>query len=208
MEYLESLFVNLKKESGDINEHLETLKNIASECNTVIEFGVRCMVSIFSFATSGCKNLLAYDIYHPAVFDKYKFDQLEIYCKKYRINFQFFQKDVLLLETIPECDLLFLDTIGTYFQCKCELTLFSKKVKKYIIIHDTDLYAEKDELSVSKEEWIGKYNSNEIIKSIIELDNNSFGLNKAIDEFLQSNKNWKLYRKYKNNNGLTILKKN
>jgi hypothetical protein len=208
MEYLESLFVNLKKESGDINEHLETLKNIASECNTVIEFGVRCMVSIFSFATSGCKNLLAYDINHPAGFDKYKFDQLEMYCKKYRINFQFFQKDVLLLETIPECDLLFLDTIGTYFQCKCELTLFSKKVKKYIIIHDTDLYAEKDELSVSKEEWIGKYNSNEIIKSIIKLDNNSSGLNKAIDEFLQSNKNWKLYRKYKNNNGLTILKKN
>lgn len=208
MEYLESLFVNLKKEKGDINEHLETLKNIASECNTVVEFGVRWMVSIFSFATSGCKNLLAYDINHPAGFDKYKFDQLEMYCKKYRINFQFFQKDVLLLETIPECDLLFLDTIATYFQCKCELTLFSNKVKKYIVIHDTDLYAEQDEMSVTKEEWINKYNSNEIIKSIIKFENNSSGLTKAINEFLELNPEWEVFEKYTNNNGLTILKRN
>ena len=51
-DYLESLFVNLKNQKSDINEHLETLKNLASECDTVVEFGVRWMVSIVALAVS------------------------------------------------------------------------------------------------------------------------------------------------------------
>jgi len=207
LEYLESLYINLKNENGDINEHLDTLKKLASECDTVIEFGVRWMVSIFAFVTSGCKNLYAYDLNHPAGFNGYKYDQLEKYCKKYHINFQFFQKDVLTLENIPECDLLFLDTVASYLQCKSELNLFSNQVKKYIIIHDTTLNADVDENFPSREEWIVKYSSNEKIKSIINFEDQSSGLNKAIEEFLKSNKNWKLFRKYENYNGLTILKK-
>ena len=77
-EYLESLFANLKKEKGDINEHLETLKSLASECDTVVEFGVRWMVSIVALAVSGCKNLYAYDVIDPAAFDPYRFQQLKI----------------------------------------------------------------------------------------------------------------------------------
>jgi len=207
LDYLESLYTNLKNENGDINEHLETLKNLASECDTVIEFGVRWMVSIFAFAVSNCKNIYAYDIHHPAGYNGYKYQQLESYCKKYNKKFEFNQIDVLELETIPECDLLFLDTIASYLQCTSELNLFSNKVKKYLVIHDTTLNAERDEMSISREDWFKKYMENQKIKSIINPTDDSVGLNKAIDNFLKSNKNWKLYRKYEHNNGLTILKR-
>ena len=33
------------------------------------------------------------------------------------------------------------------------------------------------------------------------------GLIAAIEEFLNNNKEWYIYREYKNNNGLTILKR-
>lgn len=205
LEYLESLYANLKNENGDINEHLDTLKNLASECDTVIEFGVRWMVSIFAFAVSNCKNIHAYDVNHPAGYNGYKFEQLENYCRKYNKTFNFYQKDVLQIETIPECDLLFLDTVASYLQCTCELNLFSNKVKKYIVIHDTSLNAERDEMS--KEDWLKKYSNNDKVKPFINSQDDFIGLNKAIENFLKNNKNWKLYRKYEHNNGLTILKR-
>lgn len=207
-EYVESLFVNLKSQKGDINEHLETLKSLASECNSVVEFGVRWMVSVIALAVSGCKELHAYDIEHPAGFDENRFKELEGYCEKYDIYFEFNQCDILELDTIPECDMLFIDTIHTYNQLKCELFLFSNKVKKYIVIHDTTSYEELDECSITKEDWLERYKDNKKVCSLVTVESEKTGLNKAIEEFLESNSEWKLFKKYTNNNGLTVLKRN
>jgi len=207
-EYIESLFVNLKSQKGDINEHLETLKSLASECNSVVEFGVRWMVSVIALAVSGCKELHAYDIEHPAGFDENRFKELEDYCEKYDIYFEFNQCDILELDTIPECDMLFIDTIHTYNQLKCELFLFSNKVKKYIVIHDTTSYEELDECSITNEDWLEKYKDNKKVFSLVTVESEKTGLNKAIEELLESNTEWKLFKKYTNNNGLTVLKRN
>jgi hypothetical protein len=207
-EYIESLFVNLKSQKGDINEHLETLKNLASECNSVVEFGVRWMVSVIALAVSGCKELHAYDTEHPAGFDHNRFKELEDYCEKYDIYFEFNKSDVLEIDTIPECDMLFVDTFHTYSQLKCELFLFSSKVKKYIVIHDTTFYEELDDCSITKEAWFEKYKDNKKVCSLVNFESEKTGLNKAIEEFLESNNEWKLFKKYTNNNGLTVLKRN
>jgi hypothetical protein len=207
-EYIESLFVNLKSQKGDINEHLETLKNLASECNSVVEFGVRWMVSVIALAVSGCKELHAYDTEHPAGFDHNRFKELEDYCEKYDIYFEFNKSDVLEIDTIPECDMLFLDTFHAYRQLKCELFLFSSKVKKYIVIHDTTCYEELDDCSITKEDWFEKYKDNKKVCSLVNFESEKTGLNKAIEEFLESNTEWKLFKKYTNNNGLTVLKRN
>lgn len=45
------------------------------------------------------------------------------------------------------------------------------------------------------------------IQSGYPVDEINMGLQKAIDEFLDTNKEWELYKVYKNNNGLTILKR-
>jgi len=207
-EYLESLFANLKKEKGDINEHLETLKSLASECDTVVEFGVRWMVSIVALAVSGCKNLYAYDVIDPAAFDPYRFQQLKIYCEKNNINFKLNIENVLKIKEMPECDMLFLDTFHCYVQLKCELFLFSDKVKKYIVMHDTTSFSTHDECYTTREAWFDAHKGNEKILNIVDPKSEKKGLTTAIEEFLEANPNWEIFKKYTNNNGLTILKRN
>lgn len=207
VEYIESLFINLKNEKSDINEHLETLKKLSSECDTVIELGIRWMVSIIALAVSGCKNIYGYDVIHPSAFDGNRFENLEKYCKKYNLNLNIVQGDVLELTTIPECDLLFIDTFHAYRQLKSELFLFSDKVKKYIVMHDTNSYAEIDEAYISKKEWFEKYKNNEIINEIVDINCEKQGLKNAIEDFLSENKDWEIFKIYENNNGLTVLKR-
>jgi len=86
---------------------------------------------------------------------------------------------------IEETDLLFLDTTHVYSQLKKELELHSDKARKYICFHDTTSYETKGE--------DGKEGT---------------GIWKAIEEFLEDNKDkWILQERFTNNNGFTIIKR-
>jgi hypothetical protein len=53
------------------------------------------------------------------------------------------------------------------------------------------------------------WNANEqSVETGYTVDEIRCGLGKAINEFLETNTDWKLLEKFTNNNGLTILKKN
>ena len=91
---------------------------------------------------------------------------------------------------IEETDLLFIDTLHRYGQLKIELEKHASKCKKYIILHDTTLFAFEDE-------------GIDYIKT--NLDNSKIGLWPAVEEFLQKNQNWYIVEKRSNNNGLTVL---
>jgi len=206
-EYVESLFCNLKQEKGDINEHLDTLKKLASECDTVVELGVRWMVSIIAFVVSGCKSVNGYDFNHPNIYGDYRFKQVEDYCKKYNINFNFYQQDALKIEDFPTCDLLFIDTYHTFRELKCELFLYHDKVKKYIVCHDTEIFANHDEKHWDIPSWFARYENYPKILNLVDINDQREGLKLAIDEFLKTHNNWKLTREYQNNNGLIILER-
>lgn len=131
------MFNKLKHIESDINEHLETLKNLAEECDHITEMGVRSIVSTWAFA-EGLKSgarLVAIDIKHPndyggdlAAFTKF--------CNEKGINFEFILGDTTKIE-IQETDLLFIDTLHTYEQLKKEFILHADKARKYIALHDT-----------------------------------------------------------------------
>jgi hypothetical protein len=95
---------------------------------------------------------------------------------------------------IEPCDLLFIDTWHDYLQLKQELTRHHNNVNKYIILHDTNTFAFEDEPL----DW----NNPVVIET-----NLPKGLCPAIDEFLMTNKDWILWERKPNNNGLTVLKK-
>ena len=101
--------------------------------------------------------------------------------KENAINWQFIQANTLNID-IEETDLLFIDTLHTYQQLKNELYLHSNKVKKYIAFHDTTSFGEVGE-------------------------DGGIGLWKAIEEFLNENKNWRLLERRTNNNGFTVIEK-
>lgn len=189
---LEEKYKHLVKTESDINEHLPTLKKYAEECEHITEMGVRWIVSTYAFLAAKPKKMFSIDIQHPLNWGA-SIEQVEEYAKEIGCQYKFWQTNNLEIE-IEETDLLFIDTWHSYKQLKAELDLHASKVKKYIILHDTVLFGDKDELnSYNKFGW---YN---------ELDKK--GLTPAINEFLEEHKEWNTHKVYTNNNGLTILKR-
>jgi hypothetical protein len=187
-------YVELSKTPSDINEHLETLKRYTEECDIVIEMGVRRICSTWAFLAGNPKKLISLDLYNPVHFGG---NLQEVYdaVSNTEIDFSFVEQDSLIYE-IDSCDLLFLDTWHDFLQLKKELTRHHSKVKKYIIFHDTVSYANVDEGSHDN---MGTLNNVET--------NLPKGLWPAIEEFLYHNKNWVIWEKKPNNNGLTVLKR-
>lgn len=188
---IEKCFFEKKKHPSDINEHLQTLYEYALLCNTVTEFGTRHGTSTWAFLHAAPKNILCYDIHRPLSPD---LDKLLEIAKERNLTY----KNIDVLETqIPITDLLFIDTLHTYEQLYKELTLHSKNVSKYIILHDTVTYGYVDEIVY---EHASKY---------ITKQENKHGLVPALNDFLitEDGKNWVIHQTFNNNNGLTILRR-
>lgn len=180
---------------SDINEHLPTLKSIASECESVTEMGVRFVTSSWALVEASPKKLTCYDI-NSNFFEEGK-GNIEEVCNNKNIDFKFIESDTLKLE-IENTDFLFIDTLHTYDQLYRELNLHSKNVNRYIALHDTVSFGYIDE-------FIYEHASDIIKNGNCE----NVGLVKAINDFLltEEGKNWTIDKVYENNNGLTILKR-
>ena len=208
MNSLETKYVNLCNTHSDINEHLPTLKYYAQECNSVFETGVREVVSSYALlyglvknTSASNKRIFLSDIEKCNIDEFLKIAELNSIAVKYKwcnnLDLDFLEDE--------SYDLTFIDTWHIYGQLKRELAKFSKITNKYIIMHDTEIdgiYGETlrnsemrnniDMLSIAT-----KIPKDEILK----------GLQPAIVEFLNANTNWTIEKHYKNNNGLTILKR-
>ena len=171
----------LSKEPSDINEHLQTLYKYACECEDVVEFGTRDGVS--TWALMGATNLTCYDIGLCNLIEHNKL-------KKVR----FIQKDSL--EAVFYCDMLFIDTFHSYSQCKAELDTHAKNVRKYIILHDVEMFGYSDQDFPEG-----------TINETSKIHGEKRGLILAINDFLSENNEWFIKEHFKNNNGLMILKR-
>ena len=180
-----------KNTPSDINEHLETLYNLGRECSHITEMGVRWVSSTWPLIYSNPKKIISYDIVtNPNIIEVINL------CNEYSIDYSFQEKDVLQLE-IELTELLFIDTLHTYNQLIKELEIHSNKVSKYIVLHDTEFFGRVDE--VVYEHASNFVKNNPITKQ---------GLMTAVEDFLSTElgQSWELFKIYKNNNGLTILK--
>jgi hypothetical protein len=193
-------YVELSKIPSDINEHLETLKKYTEECDIVIEMGVRSIVSTWAFLAGNPKKLISLDLFNPVDFGA---NLQEVYDAALNsgIDFSFVQKDSLVYD-IEKCDLLFIDTWHDFLQLKKELTRHHSKVNKYIILHDTVSHGYVDEKTTGTFEYAA-----EMRKLNTSETNLPVGICPAIEEFLYHNKNWVIWEKMANNNGLTVLKR-
>ena len=86
-------------------------------------------------------------------------------------------------QDIDQTDMLFIDTLHTREQLTLELLLQARKVRRWIVMHDTVLFGERGEYSLG-------------------------GLLPAIRSFLAENQQWFVSQHFENNNGLTVLSKN
>lgn len=185
MSHFNKVLPHIAPACTDMWEHFITLRSYASKCQSVVEMGVRGGCSAFALAAgleesnATDKWMLYLDI-NPCQNPK-----LEELCGLANIGVSFSQVDSRQVE-IPECDLLFIDTLHTYGQLKIELELHHDKANRYIVMHDTEA------------PWGFKN----------EADDGSpnLGLRAAVDEFLETHKDkWKMDAHFKNCHGLTVL---
>jgi hypothetical protein len=190
------------KLSSDINEHLPTLYKYAQECESVIELGVRGVISSYALIyglvsnNKSKKKILLNDI-NPC-----NINELLSITNNLPIQVYYEWINDLDLNINENYDLTFIDTWHVYGQLKRELDKFSKITNKYIIMHDTtvdEIYGETIRLNMN-----AQIQSKMTGIPISEINK---GLWPAIEEFLSNNKNWKIKERFTNNNGLTILEK-
>ena len=214
MSLLETKYVTLCNTSSDINEHLPTLKKYAQECSSVFETGVRGVVSSYALlyglvenTNTNNKQIFLNDI---AVCDIDEFRRLAE-ANFVSVKYEWNNNLDLVFSPNETYDLTFIDTWHVYGQLKRELEKFSKITNKYIIMHDTEV----DGIEGETKRQYGLYNNLYINNSLDGLVARTKipkheilkGLLPAIDEFLSANTNWIMEKQYKNNNGLTILKR-
>lgn len=165
---------------SDINEHLPTLKKYAEECDHVTEFGTRSGVSTAALLLAQPKVLHTWD------------KKQQCPCKSLKslagsTKFEALEGDVVQIDPIEETDLLFIDTYHNSEQLSVELGLHAKRVRKYIIMHDTTTFWEHGE--------------------VYHGDGPKTGLKYATEEFLETHPQWSIKERFENNNGLLILEK-
>jgi len=187
-------------QKSDINEHLPTLCELARECDSVIELGVRGVVSSWAFAMGlpeGSRMFMndlepcnASPLIRAAKNEK-------------NIDATFVKGSDLEIDLPEPADLVFIDTWHIYGQLKRELARYEPLAKKYIVMHDTTV-----------DEWEGEtirlgWNAEEQSKQTgWPVEEITKGLWPAVDEFLRKNEGkWELKKRYFNNNGLTILER-
>ena len=187
---------------SDINEHLPTLSKYASECESIIELGVRGVVSTYAFINGLLNNgrstrkLFLNDI------ETCDIGEVERLTADLDIDIDHEWINDLELEVKENYDLTFIDTWHVYGQLKRELAKYSQVTNKYIIMHDTTCDAIYGE--TVRNQWSAEQQSKD---SGIPVEEILKGLAPAISEFLEANKNWKIRKVYNNNNGLTILER-
>lgn len=203
MQNIANRYNRLCKQESDINEHLPTLYKYASQCESIIELGVRGVVSSYAFVygllnnNSSNKKILLNDI------EQCNISRLLQLTNHLKIDIKYEWINDLDLEIKENYDLTFIDTWHVYGQLKRELEKFSKVTNKYIIMHDTTI-DEIDGETIRRDDMNAE---EQTLESGIPLNEINKGLKPAIDEFLENNSNWKIKEVFTNNNGLTVLEK-
>jgi cephalosporin hydroxylase len=157
---------------SDINEHCPALRDYASRSESVVEFGVRRGVSTVALLAGQPGRLTSYDLNTtPEVGGLSQ--------RAGRTDFRFVQGDSRYVE-IDDCDLLFVDTKHTADQLYAELSRHAPKVRKWIALHDTEIYGERGE-------------------------DGGPGLLVALRRYLREHPEWGVVRHDANNHGFTVV---
>lgn len=196
-------YVAARDTRSDINEHIETLMDLATQCTSIVELGVRSVVSSWAFAVglmlngSEEKKLVGVDLKgHPNV-------QAFGRAVEGLVQHEFWEGDDLAY-SCDEVDMTFIDTFHHYRQMEAELEKFAPLTRKWIVGHDCQSDRFTSELVRCPTEYDIYAVSKQTGWSVKDL---TVGIWPAVTEFLERHPEWVLEREYFNCNGLFVLKR-
>ena len=202
MEAVKNRYTRLCATKSDINEHLPTLYRYATQCERIVELGIRGGVSSWALVyglldnQKPVKKILLNDTTACNI------QELLAATQRSGVQVSYEWVNDLLLKVPEPADMVFIDTWHIYGQLKRELAKFAPLTKKYILLHDTTLDAIQGESIRNKHNLRARSEA-----SGIPVDEIACGLWRAVEEFLAANPNWILKERYTNNNGLTVLER-
>jgi len=156
--------------SRDLDQHMDQLRLLAGLCDNITEISKR-KESTIAFVASG-RPVISYNTESG--------DQTYQTLIRIAPNFQWHDQNSTQVESIAATDLLFIDSEHTYARLKEELNKYATAVRRFIILHDTQLHGERGA-------------------------DNGPGLNQALREFTADNPAWFVYYYTPNQFGLTVL---
>jgi len=160
-----------------VKQHLDIFQEYASQCKVVTELGIDSANATLAFLTSGCKKVYSYNVVLSP--NALKVQQA---AKEDGVFFKLINKDSLTVK-IKMTDMLYIDTDHWYGQIKAELEHHHTRVRKWILMHDTETFG------------------------IINPFDKRPGMKAAIYEFVYAHPEWELIKHYENCHGLTILER-
>jgi hypothetical protein len=190
-----------KSTPSDINEHLPVLKSYAEQCNHITECGVRGVTSSWAFA-AGLLGKTPARLIQVDLDTNQNVVNFGSVARENGIDVVFYQQSDLTCP-LEQTELLFIDTWHVYGHLKRELARWHSSVTRWIILHDTTV-----------DEWVGETIRNgwnakaQSAQHGYPVEEITKGLWPAIDEFLKEHPEWSLEKRFTNNNGLTVLKRN
>lgn len=197
---LNNLFEYYSHDWSDIHEHVPILRDIAKQCESAVELGVRSMNSTWGILLGLSENSLQFHSYIGIDLENPPENMLNLAKKltsEIGISFQFWQANDMNIN-IPVSDMLFIDTLHTYCHLTYELEKFSSKIKKFIVMHDTS-----DPWGSNDDPWYSGDHS----EYPSWIDFNKRGLWPAVEDFLARHPEWTLKERRLNCFGLTILER-
>jgi hypothetical protein len=207
MEQIRKAFELRVNTASDIYQHLQTLREYASECDTVLELGVRRCVSSWAFALGLCEAATAASTNKKLIVcDAAVCDTSELLTALTDAGIAFeshWQNDLTLALKAP-VDMTFIDTWHVYGQLRRELAHFAPFTRRYIVMHDTTVDGIHGETVRNSHKYDAAAQSRE---SGIPVEEILRGLEPAIEEFLAAHPEWTLHARWTHNNGLTILRR-
>ena len=201
-QYIASKYNDLVSTPGDINEHLPVIYDYVKRHAHATEIGVRNAVSSWAFAKAGMDRVAEGQPFTYVASDITRQNQVDFLdramagCPSIRYSFR--EGNDLTIEPWLT-DVLMIDTWHVYRQLAAELERWGPYARRYILLHDTESFAERDE-------GVEGHGGKPVDDSLFQRAGN-VGLWPAVEQFLAAHPEWALQERRRNNNGLTILRR-
>jgi hypothetical protein len=188
----------------DICEHVPTLIKYGRQSRRITEMGVRFGWSTRSFLFSRPQSLLSIDKFdwdstHQSGLTREPGNsKFRDYKEKYlgSVEFSYQKGDTTKIPAIDRTDLLFIDTFHHRDCLRMELDKHGNQSDKWIVLHDTETFGQQ-----------GQADDSRLFFDQITTNEFGTGLWSAIKPWLDENKHWVIEEVFRNNNGLTILRR-
>ncbi len=177
---LEQIYKWTSEAKRDLDQHLKVIREVAAKCDHVTEFTKR-RESTVALLAAVPKRVISYHMEDDPLLlmlqDAIKGRSSELGEMSWTLH----QSPHLpQVPEIEETDLLFVDTYHNGARARLELQEAAKKVRKFIVYHDTQVHGEKG-------------------------DDGKDGIFAAMQEHLAEHPEWFVYAHYQHQYGLTIL---